>query len=229
VQFRDDFSLLGVSADGCRIAIRHRDSILVLDTESGAVISSQEDSQGFVAASWTSRGLLVASRSDQDRSEIEMWDGETGARINSFSLDGEGPDCAFSPDGQHIVLWARCSEGYRRSHITGSLIVAYDVETGSITMTDHRDSPNFPRCIFSPDGLRIASLTSDRALEFLSAATHERVALLDGRSNLTQQSTPFPRWLISNLYLHLIMTGHVRRFGKTNALVSCRLLVRCCT
>lgn len=107
---------------------------------------------------------LISGGGDLNRSEIILWDVETGKIIHRFRRDESDLvfDVAFSPDGQLIVSGSSWIQG----------VDLWDVASGKHVR--HLDSPrgmNAFEVTFSPDGSKVAAALSDKVALIWDAET----------------------------------------------------------
>jgi dipeptidyl aminopeptidase/acylaminoacyl peptidase len=137
------------------------------------------------------------------RQSVAILDSSNGAVVDevptAYDLVGLDADFSWSPDGRKIAFSAQLS-GADRSSPAGPNIYVWDLVTRAIKVLSDRPGPNLdPR--WSPDGRRIAYLTSERRdllkgglqLVVQSSSGHEQVIV--SKPDETTGSPYLPTWI----------------------------------
>lgn len=159
---------VSLSPDGSRIVSGGDNNNLYLwDTASGTLIRTFEDTQNNKSGknkvnivSWSSDGKSIASGSDDN--SLRIWDPESGKCVKTFEdarLDIDNvPDhvisLAWNPKNHKLIAF-----GNSNSMLT---IITNIEKNNEVNFSDHDKSVN--SISWSPDGNRIASGSSDRAI-----------------------------------------------------------------
>jgi len=147
------------------------------------------------------------------RQSVAILDSSNGAVVDevptAYDLVGLDADFSWSPDGRKIAFSAQLS-GADRSSPAGPNIYVWDLVTRAIKVLSDRPGPNLdPR--WSPDGRRIAYLTSERRdllkgglqLVVQSSSGHEQVIV--SKPDETTGSPYLPTWIDAE-HLALLQT-----------------------
>lgn len=164
------------SPDSRKLAARSSDGALTLwNAETGeklnAINASSENHKWIFSPD--SRRLVTTSVDDHGNSSdgvAKLWDVESGSGLRRF----QGYGARFSADGRRLVT--RRSIG--RRHGDDGAIDVWDTETGSLlqTIADSANAGLYP--IFTPDGGKLATQTTDWTTQFLDVATGDKLANL---------------------------------------------------
>ena len=166
------------SADGERLLVGWGDKLArVYDAETGAVERTLAGHQGPVACAAFGAGDRLIATASYDRT-VRVWDADTGEA--ELTLRGHTLPVsfvAFSPDGLRLVSgsdeWA--SAGRETSD---DALRLWDARTGELIGVQREHSNGVADARFTPDGLRVVSVSADRTVRVWELASGRTQTLL---------------------------------------------------
>lgn len=142
------------SPDGTQfVALSLDNQARVWSVDDGAVVATLPHPQRVLAAAFSPDGTRIAT--GDEVGVVRLWSAADGQRQASYRLtadprDFQIYDLAFSPDGQHLAAaWQE------------NQVWVLDVNTGELAGTVGRHRGAIYSVAFSPDGLRILTVSGD--------------------------------------------------------------------
>ncbi|WP_458733093.1 prolyl oligopeptidase family serine peptidase [Sphingobium xenophagum] len=241
-----------VSPDGTRVAVlggKATTGITIFNISDGLPRTFNLENAAITDLHWSPDGkslavAIAASQAHMPRSAFQPtldWDGASGGTLrqslaildaSSGAIIEEVPhtfdlvslDAAFSwsPDGTKIAFSAR-SSGPDTSNLPGPNIYVWNLATGGIEALSDRPGPNLdPR--WSPDGKRIAYLTSDGrdllkgGLQLIVQSSSGLDQLLVSKPDETTGSPYLPTWIDAEHLTYVAMRQMECPVFKVNAI-----------
>src|SRR5262249_49645543 len=131
--------------------------LLTLKGHKGNVMSVAFSPDGKRLATGGGRLSPPAAGSKVVSEQVKVWDTQTGKEI--FTFEGcRGPG-TFSPDGKHLATGS------------GDTVKIWDAQTGQEVHTLKGHNGEVSRVVYSPDGKRMASASTDKTLKLWDAQT----------------------------------------------------------
>jgi WD40 repeat protein len=206
----DTVESVAFSRDGARMLSSSLDNTIRLwDAATGSLLRTFEGHSAWVAAvAFSPDGTRVLSGS-WDKT-VRLWDAATGTLLRTFNGHSKWvTSVAFSPDGTRVLsgswdntirLWSvatgtllRTFEGHSSvafspngARVLGgwsNTIRLWDAATGALLHTFEGHSALVDSVVFSPDGIRVLSGSSDRTIRLWDAATGALLRTLEGHSH----------------------------------------------
>jgi WD40 repeat protein len=221
---RDSVDSLAISPDGSRfVAGLGGGEIKVYESATATeAVSLRGHSSFTLSVAFNSDGTRLVSGSVDGTAKV--WDGQSGSELVTFREHKKEAVCSvcFSPDGRRIVS----------STYGNGLIKVWDSATGNTLMTLHHRGPEDGTfavfSVFSPDGKRIASGSSDKTVKLWDAQTGAEITTLHGHKEGIQSVafSPDGRYLASGGYDRVIKIWDVESRKEVATLSGHRDAVR---
>jgi WD40 repeat protein/tRNA A-37 threonylcarbamoyl transferase component Bud32 len=128
--------------------------------------------------------LLATAGGEQDKSsELKIWDATTGREIHTL-LGHTGPvgSVAFSPDSRRLASASRPLDSARTFNKPGEIKV-WDVTSGKETLHLEGHTAAILMVVFSPDGQRLASASTDNTARLWDATTGNLLLTFRGHTD----------------------------------------------
>jgi WD40 repeat protein/DNA-binding SARP family transcriptional activator len=109
-----------------------------------------------------------------------VWDTDTGEELLTLSHTGIVADIAFSPDGTLLATADHDDYVARVWDISTALQTGAETAEEILVLTGHEEGVN--DVVFSPDGTRVATASTDMTARVWDLATGEAVVTLEGHS-----------------------------------------------
>jgi WD40 repeat protein len=189
----------GWSADGTQVAGGTADGILLVwDYQTGELVNTMVGHKAGTminALEWSPDGARIATAADTAR----IWDAETGETL--FVLPHEAPSevwsAVWSPDGNRLLT----ASGYDDIGAEDNTIRVWDANTGEELLVLRGHGSQVTLGTWSPDGRRIASISSDGTTRIWDAQTGEELLTL----TTPAVYAPYARWSPDGQYVAVAM------------------------
>jgi len=198
--FSPDGKLLATAGSVAAVGGRHGlpgGIVIVWDAQSGKIVhQSAKLSTAASSVTWSADGKRVVAGTSgaggelQEAGEVWVWDAGTGKALHTFSVKpnteyGEwasAADVAVSPDGKQVAVPVTAgSRGAPAGIIieeTGASVHVWDLASGKRTQPVKGLKASVGRVVFSPDGKRLATAGSDKAVRVWDVETGKELAAL---------------------------------------------------
>lgn len=203
--FRPDVYAMAFSPDGKLLATAGSVAaqglpggiVIVWNTQNGNIVKQFDKlSTAAGAVVFSPDGKLVAAGTNgvggelPQAGQVLVWDAETGKVLHNFNVKqkveyGEwasAGDVAFSPDGNRVA--ATVTAGSRSAPAgliipdTGASVRIWDLKTDKVTQPVKDLKSSLKRIVFSSDGKRLATASSDRFVRVWDIQTAKELAVL---------------------------------------------------